>query len=61
MALTDESVYLISLKYRKQIQVFHNTHKFSLTYCAFYRPLLYFITAARDGTVHIYHTGKFDV
>ena len=57
MALTDDIVYVISIITRQQIGVFYNSHKSSLTYCSFYQPLQYFITAARDGTVHIYHTG----
>ena len=57
MALTDDIVYIISVVTRQQIEVFYNTHRSSLSYCTFYQPLQYFITAASDGTVHIYHTG----
>ena len=59
MALTDDIIYVISLVSRQQVKVFYNSHKASLSYCAFYHPLQYFITAARDGSVHIYHTGEF--
>ena len=59
MAMTEDFVYVISLISRQQVQAFPNTHKASLTSCTFYMPLMYFISAARDGTVHIYHTGKF--
>jgi len=57
MVLTDDSVYIISMTARRQVDVIHNTHEASLTSCTIYKTSSYFITASRDGSIHIFHTG----
>ncbi|XP_076803199.1 uncharacterized protein LOC143447131 isoform X2 [Clavelina lepadiformis] len=54
--LTDDTIYVVSMSVRRQIGMIDNTHKASLTSCTFYKPFSYLITAARDGSIHVYNT-----
>lgn len=58
MVLSEEAVYIINMKTRKQVDIIWNTHDASLTCCAYYPRYSYFISAARDGSIHVHHTGK---
>nr|XP_039268538.1 uncharacterized protein LOC120343431 [Styela clava] len=56
IALSEEAVYFIDMKTRKQFDMVENSHNASLTGCAWYPRFSYVITAARNGSIHVHHT-----
>ncbi|XP_070570863.1 WD repeat-containing protein 87-like [Ptychodera flava] len=61
LVLCDDGVYIINYKTNKQTHFIRNWHSTSLSSCVFYRPLEYFITAAKDGSIKVWNAVVFSI
>ncbi|KAI8613220.1 WD40-repeat-containing domain protein [Chytriomyces sp. MP71] len=55
IALCDTNIYFFDTMNLSLLDSIKNTHKFSVTYCVFYEPLEYLVTAAKDGTIKVWN------